>query len=115
MVSGVRQYLRRNVLSVIAIFIALNAGAYAASNAGDGLPTGSSKLIGPNQLDLKAAKRVLQSRVDGACTDGASIRRLLWNGDVNCTQQKGSGFVTSLGASGRLASTGDRDVTPGVD
>ncbi len=107
MSSRIHAYLRNNVLGLVAIFIALGAGAYAA-----GLPKNSVKSkqikdgqvkandlavdsvttekVVDNSLDGGAIAEasldsaVLQSRVSGACPANEAVRAVGQNGNVTC-------------------------------
>ncbi len=90
MQSRISEYLRANVLGLVAIFLALNAGAYAVTQADrdrEQRAKGSENSVGANQLDINSVNRVLQARVDGQCGKAQSIRRIRRNGEVLCSHR----------------------------
>jgi hypothetical protein len=97
MAARITTYLRNNVLGLVAIFIALSAGAYAA-----GLPKNSVKskqikdgqvqsvdvadngLTGTDIDEASLDSAIVQSRVSGSCTAGQAVRSVATNGTVTC-------------------------------
>lgn len=113
-------HIRSNVLALVAIFLALSAGAYAvqtapknsvvsksikdgqvknldlANNAVDGAKVADDSLTGSDILESSLDNSVLQSRVTGNCSAGEAIQSVATNGTVSCG-------VTNGGAPGGVA------------
>ena len=110
----VSQYVRRNILGLVAIFLALNAGAYAITR-----PQGN---VGAPDLNVPSVSKVVQLRVTGKCTDGQSISLIRRNGRVECTDAAASqgaqppGQISSVNVTDGLLGGGSQgDITIGVD
>ena len=140
--SSTLQYLRSNVLGLVAIFISLNAGAYAVTTGGGGgdqrrsieapaLADGAvnsrvvedrslaardhrSRSVGRRILRVEGLSKVLQKRV-GNCEPGESIRKVRRGGGVVC-ERLSQGSITGLETTGGLTGGGsDGDLTLGAD
>jgi hypothetical protein len=120
--GSVSRYLRQNVLGLVAIFFALNAGAYAITTNSD-LATGSvdsralaagavqgpdihSAAVGPKKIKLDKLVKYLQTRVNGACPDGQLVQSIAADGSVICAAA-GAGTITGISTSGGLTGGGD--------
>jgi hypothetical protein len=142
-VGSVSSYLRQNVLGVVAIFLALNAGAYAVTtnDAGsaktvfnqdlgnssvdsrviaDGGVEGidiHSAAVGPKKLKLDQLVKYLQTRVNATCAQGQTIQGILADGSVICADdQVNAGTITGIATSGGLTGGGTAgDVSLGID
>jgi hypothetical protein len=141
-VRSLSSYLRQNVLGLVAIFLALNAGAYAVTASGSDtaaktvfnsdLHTGSvdsrviaqggvagpdieASAVGPHKMKLDKLVKFLQARVNGSCPDGQTVQGILADGSVLCAAGN-SGTITGVMTSGGLTGGGNSgDVTLGVD
>jgi hypothetical protein len=132
--ASVSRYLRQNVLGLVAIFLALSGGAYAAVTTNSDLATGAvdsrvlaagavegpdihSASVGPKKMKLDKLEKWLQTRVSGSCGQGETVQGIMADGSVICApDQTGSGDITGVTTSGGLtggASSGD--VALGVD
>ena len=72
--SRVRDHLRSNVVGYVALFLALNAGAYAVSD---------------RNPQIRGDTTELQSRVNGKCAAGEAIRIVQRKGTVVCQTTSG--------------------------
>jgi hypothetical protein len=142
-VGSVSRYLRQNVLGLVAIFLALNAGAYAAATSGDsgssnktvfnqdlasssvdsrvlaaGAVTGpdiAAAAVGPHKMKLDQLVKFLQTRVNGACPDTQLVQAITPDGNVTCAPA-GAGTITGVEAGNGLAGGGDQgDVSLAID
>lgn len=105
--AGAREYLRQNVLALVALFVALGGTAWAAATIGprdierDAVRARHIKAgqVGATDVDPGAVQR----RVDGTCQAGSTISAVNQDGSVVC-QADGGGPPTGA-AGGDL--TGD--------
>jgi hypothetical protein len=132
--------LRQNVLGLVAIFLALNAGAYAITSAqskqvfnqdlGNGSVTSAtiadggvegidihSAAVGPKKIKLDKLVKYLQTRVNAQCDPGQTMQGILADGSVICAKdQIGTGTITGITTSGGLTGGGSSgDVALGID
>jgi hypothetical protein len=124
-------YLRENVLAVTAIFLALNAGAYAVTTEpaapakqllNADLATGSvdsrvlasgavegrniqAAAVGPKKMKLDQLTKFLQTRVNGECQAGETVQGVLADGGVTCGAQA-TGTISGISTSGGLTGGG---------
>jgi hypothetical protein len=130
--GSVSRYLRQNVVGFAALFVALNAGAYAAITTNSDLATGSvdsrvlaagavegpdihSAAVGPKKIKLDKLVKYLQTRVNGACPDGQLVQSIASDGSVICSPA-GTGTITGISTSGGLTGGGSAgDVALGID
>jgi hypothetical protein len=94
----VREHIRSNMVGYVALFLALNAGAYAATAPRQ--PGNSPRLSGDTT--------VLQQRVTGKCDPGEAIRIVQRKGTVVCqpvASQSGGAEGASGPAGGDLTGT----------
>jgi hypothetical protein len=140
-VVSISRYLRQNVLGLVAIFLALNAGAYAVTTAKDGttkrvfnqdlanssvdtrvLASGAvtgpdlrAAAVGPKKIKLDKLVKHLQKRVRGACPDGDLVQSVTPDGNVVCAPA-GAGTITGISTGDGLTGGGNQgDVALGVD
>jgi hypothetical protein len=140
--GSISAYLRRNVLGLVAIFLALNAGAYAiTSDEGaaprvidnKGLRTGSvdsrvlatnavttpdiaPRTVGPRKIKLDNLVRYLRNEANLSCPSGEVVQSVSPDGHVTCTPAGGNGTITGISTSGGLTGGGSAgDVALGVD
>jgi hypothetical protein len=140
--GSISAYLRRNVLGLVAIFLALNAGAYAiTSDEGaaprvidnQGLRTGSvdsrvlatnavttpdiaPRTVGPRKIKLDNLVRYLRNEANLSCPSGEVVQSVSPDGHVTCTPAGGNGTITGISTSGGLTGGGSAgDVALGVD
>jgi hypothetical protein len=124
--ASVFAYLRRNVLGVVGIFLALTGGAYAVSSkqvVNSDLASGSvdtrtlasgavagpdihSAAVGPKKMKLDKLVKYLQTRVNGECPQGQSVQGILADGSVLCVDE-GAGTITGVTTSGGLTGGGN--------
>lgn len=139
--SSVSRYLRQNVLGLVAIFLALNAGAYAVTISEDGAaktifnqdlanssvdgrvlasgavagPDIQAAAVGPKKMKLDKLVKYLQTRVNGACPESQLVQSIAADGSVVCAPA-GAGTITGGSASSGLTGGGDQgDVALGID
>ncbi len=141
--ASVSAYLRQNVLGLVAIFLALNAGAYAVTTSGDETgktvfnqdlgnasvdsrvlaegavagPDIHSAAVGPKKLKLDQLVKYLQTRVNAQCADGETVQGILADGSVLCAADDvNPGTITGVTTSGGLTGGGTAgSVNVGVD
>ena len=141
--ASLSEYLRQNVLGLVAIFLALNAGAYAvtttdedsaktvfnqdlanssvdsrvlAEGAVEG-PDIHAAAVGPKKMKLDKLVKYLQTRVNAQCADDQSMQGILADGSVLCADdQVNPGTITGVTTSGGLTGGGTSGtVDVGVD
>jgi hypothetical protein len=126
---------------LVAIFLALNAGAYAVTVAGSESPktvfnsdlnTGSvdsrviaqggvagpdiaAAAVGPHKIKIDKLVKFLQTRVNGACPDGQLVQSVTSDGGVVCAPA-GTGTITGVSPGSGLTGGGTQGNVPlGID
>jgi hypothetical protein len=137
----ISSYLRNNVLGLVAIFLALNAGAYAITSdeqtaprlvTNKGLKTGSvdgrvlatnavgtqdiqARSVGPRKMKLDNLVKYLRTDANVACPSGQVVQSVSADGNVTCVPAS-NGTITGISTSGGLTGGGNSgDVALGVD
>ena len=141
--ASVSGYFRQNVLGLVAIFLALNAGAYAVTTSDTdsaktvfnqdlanssvdsrvlaagavGGPDIHSAAVGPKKLKLDKLVKYLQTRVNAQCPDGQTVQGILADGSVLCAvDDVNPGTITGVTTSGGLTGGGTSgSVALGID
>lgn len=131
--GSISRYLRQNVLGLVAIFLALNAGAYAITTNSD-LATGSvnsralatgavrapdirNAAVGPKKIKLEKLLAYLRTQVNGRCPEGETVQGILADGSVLCApDDTGAETITAITTSGGLTGGGSSgEVALGID
>src|SRR5215218_7348772 len=130
--GSISKYVRQNVVGFVALFIALNAGAYAAITTNSDLATGSvdsrvvaqgaitgpdiaAAAVGPHKIKLDRLVKYLQTRVNGACPAGQLVQAIADDGSVVCAAA-GAGTITGVTTGGGLTGGGTAgNVALGID